>query len=239
MSQESRCITKANTILRDLDGLYPGGDGIHPPFQWKWSEELVSIIPVFECIGPETKPVYDYRCPCGLNVRVHTASCSGVTVAKVRMQRVKTCGLNGEFESYINCWILCVWKAPPSKSDWIDSMGTDEDYPANGRYVPVHQGPMCVAIPPNTPPDLYEEISKLTVRKMRAHAATWRDELKKDLEKARALTIPIEDERGNEIRVPDKDARYWDILARVKERLLKYDPSATVAYTGALKNKEI
>lgn len=227
---------RANEILRDLDGVFPGSDFQH--FMWKWSEELFSVIPQYEMKPDgEVGPVYEYRCRCGVDVTVHSADCAA-TIAKVKMQRVKTCGLGGEFESYSNVWLLCVWREPPTKEEWINSMGTDEDYPSNGRYLPVHRGPMCVAMPRETPPELYEELSRRVVHLMRDHAQSWRDQIDKDIEHARELQAPVEDSRGNVIAEPPKHARYWRIKDRLKEKMKHYNPSGTVGYTGALEQKE-
>lgn len=239
MSQPDRLIRRANEMLRELDGVFPGGDGVHQQFQWKWSEDLWTLIPQYEMkSNGEAEPIMEHRCGCGVDIRVHSANCSGITIAKIKLQNVKTTGEDGEFASYKNVWILCTFVPPPLKSDWIDSMGTDEDYPANGRYLPVHRGPACVAIPPRTSPQEYERATRVVITMMREHADTWRASLRKQTEKMLELQIPIEDHKGNVIREPGQGSKYQRIKDKVKDSMRRYDPDATVGYTKALEAPE-
>lgn len=237
MSQLSRQILKANEILRELDAVYPGGDGVHPQFQLRWSEDLWSLIPRYEMAGDEPKPVLEYRCQCGVDVTVHSALCSRVTVAKTVLDKVKTFGLEGEFQSYSKVWVLCTWSPPPSKADWIDSMGTDEDYPANGRYIPVHRGAMCVVIPRSAVPADYPRVAGVMVKMMKEHAEKWRGQLNEQFEKARRLQFPLEDAKGNVIREPDKDTAYWRVKERVADKMRTFG-DATVGYSKSLEKGE-
>jgi hypothetical protein len=235
MSQVSRAINSANLQLRELDAIYPGGDGVHPLFQWRWSNDLVSLVPQYEVVEGEARPVLDYRCRCGVNRNVHAPDCSGITVAKVRFEKTSTFGQEGQFKSYHNCWVLCRWLPPPGKDVWIDVMGTDEDYPSEGRYVPVHRGLVCVVIPPAAEPNQYSEATRVVIRMMLEHQEKWRAELQKNAEKSRLSTeVPVEDENGNVIFQPGQHSKYWRIRDRVIEKLRKFNPTGTVGYTKSL-----
>lgn len=236
MSWTRKAISKANQILRELDAVYPA-DGIHPAFQLMWSDDLISIVPQFTSEG---QPVMEYRCWCGIDRQVHEPSCDGLTIAKVKMTRVPSFGLEGEFSSYPkSTWVLCRWQAPPAKWEWVDTMGTDEDYPANGRYLPVHRGQQCIVVPPRTSADEYPEAARLMVKMLREHSQEWRNQIAADIEKARRLTLPIEDERGNVVREPDKGTAYWRVLDRVKDALLVRDPTATVGYSKSIDKENV
>ena len=106
-------IREANAILRELDGVFPGGDGVHPLFQLRWSESLWSYVPQYQILNDEPIPILEFRCRCGIDKRVHEPACNGLTVAKIKVQKVPTFGLEGEFQSYVNVWVLCKWNAPP------------------------------------------------------------------------------------------------------------------------------
>jgi hypothetical protein len=231
MSQRSRRIAKANLLLRELDGVFPGGDGIHPVFQWQWANDLTALVPQYSEKDGEMLPVMEYRCACGIDKVVHLLDCS-VVIAKTKLQRVSLFGLHGEFKSYWNCWVLCRWIAPPSRANWTASMGTDEDYPENGRYVPISRGPMCVAMPPKTPPDDYLRATQVAIHMLRENAAAW--ELESTKATTRRLDVPIQDVDGNVLREPDKDSRYWRILERVKEKMRRFSSTGTIGYTKSL-----
>lgn len=221
MSQSEKSIRRANEILRELDSVYPGGDGVHSKFQLRWSEELWSLIPRYEILNGEPVPVMEYRCKCGIDKRVHRPDCDGLVIAKTRLDKVKTFGLEGEFPAYINVWVLCSYQPPPSKEEWIHSFGTDEDYPANGRYLPVHRGPHCVCVPRKATGDDFVDAARVMVRMMREHQATWKAEFKKQMDKRLGLQIPVEDVKGNVINEPDRDAAYWRVRDKVADRIAR------------------
>ena len=232
MSQVQRKIARSNEMLRELDPYFEHADGIHPVFQWQWSEDMHSLVPAYTSDGDV---VYEYRCQCGIDVQVHSATCKG-TIAKTKLVRVPMFGLEGEFQSYANCWVLCNWAAPPPKSDWIDMMGTDEDYPAGGRYVPVHRGLACMVIPPKAQPSEYEPATRLVISQIKQHVAEWRGDMARAVAKSRRLDLPIEDEKGNVVREPDKDSPFWQYVDAAKEKMLKFNPDGMVGYTKEIRN---
>ncbi len=235
MAWTKRAIEKANAILRELDAIYPS-DGVHPAFQLMFADDLISIIPKFTDDG---NPVMEYRCWCGIDRMVHEPDCEGVTVAKVKMQKVPSFGLEGEFSSYPKgTWVLCRWNAPPDKLDWVDMMGTDEDYPANGRYLPVHRGQACMVIPPNASAEDYVDGARLMVGMMREHRKTWKAEIREGIDRGRRLRLPIEDAKGNVVREPDKGTPYWRHLERIREAMRLRDPDSTVGYSKSI-DKEL
>lgn len=233
-------VEKANDILRDLDGVFPGYIPPDGKFQLKHRDELVSLVPEYIDNGyGQMEPVYDYLCGCGLNIQVHNLECDSSAVARIRLQKVSMFGLGGQFPSfrYVQ-WALCNWQPPPAKEDWARSMGTERDYPANGRYLPVHRGPLPIVIPPSTPPDMYVPWARVVVNRMTEHTLTFEESLKKEDEKSKALKVPIFDSRGNVIREPDRNAKYWQIKDRIKEKMRHFNPTGTVGYTKAIAAQE-
>lgn len=232
-------IAKANEILRELDAVYPGGDSVHPLFQLRWSESMVSLVPEYAIVDGEVVPVMEYRCMCGVDRVVHLATCNGITVAKVKVKKVSTFGLQGEFEYISKAWVLCKWNAPPTLDRWVEAMGTDEDYPKNGRYLPVSRGLACIVIPPNAPLSEYPDYARFLVDKMKA----WRKESpeinRKLDENALAPAMPVMDGRGNMIRDAAPGKPYHRIVDALKERMRKFNPDGSVGYTGALKEQAL
>lgn len=231
MPWTKRSIDKANAILRELDAIYPS-DGVHPAFQLMWSDDLVSIVPQYTSEG---QPVMQYRCFCGVDRMVHEPWCDGLTVAKVALSRVSSFGLEGEFSSYPkSTWVLCRWNAPPTKAEWIAMFDTDEDYPENGRYLPVHAGQQCVIVPPRAAAADYPEAARLMVTMMRLHQQKRKELIAADIAKGQQLRIPIEDDRGNIVRDADKGSPYWKVFERAKSAMQRYDPDATVGYSKSI-----
>lgn len=227
-------VIEANEILRDLDGIYPGFTPNDGKFQLRHSTELISLIPDYEDKGDGTvEPIYDMVCICGRNKTIHTRRClrKGIVVAKMRLKRVSTFGPGGQFSSFDNIYAFCCWRPPISREDWKYSMGTDADYPANGRYIPVHRGPLPITVPPKASPEEYPAIARLLVRKLAEHADRWQEEILSDTAKNQKLKVPIYDQFGNVIREPDKDAPYWNIKARLAEKMRSFNPSGTVGYS--------
>lgn len=236
MSWTRKSIERANTILRELDAVYPS-DGVHPAFQLMFSDDLISIVPQYTAEG---QPVMEYRCWCGVDRVVHEPLCGGVTVAKVKMQKVPTFGLEGEFSSYPkSTWALCRWQPPPSKLDWVDMMGTDEDYPSNGRYLPVHKGQQCIVIPPAASANDYVDGARIMVKMMMEHRATWKAEIAASIEKSQELRIPIEDARGNVIREPPKGAPYWKMVDRLKNKMRLREEGSSVGYSKSIDKEPV
>ena len=115
-------------------------------------------------------------------------------------------------------------------------MGTDTDYPSEGRYLPVSRGAHCVGVPRSTSPEDLQEVAQMMVHMMREHRQTFEAELEASRDKARMNNIPITDQYGRPIKDPDKGSRYHRIVDRVKEKMRRFNPTGTIGYTGALSN---
>jgi len=231
-------IKRANEILRDLDGVYPGGNGVHPLFQLRWSESMVSLVPEYSVLNGEAVPVMEYRCKCGVDRMVHSPACDGLTIAKVKIKRMSTFGENGQYQSYQNVWVLCRWLPPPPLEFWVEVMGTDEDYPKNGRYLPVSRGLACVVIPPKAPLSEYPEYARHIVQQMTA----WRKESpeieRKMVADKLAPAMPVYDGRGNMIRDAAPGKPYHKMVDAAKEKMRKFNPDGMIGYAKAA-DKEI
>lgn len=205
MSQTSRLIARLNDLLRtELGSL----DGIHSTFQWTWSEDSTTLVPVYDANG---HPVVDIVCACGTNVRVHQPSCQTLLAARTRFERVK-CAPN-----ITRRWMLCRWRCPPPVSHWIDAFGTTDDYPANGTYIPVsiqvERNPRLQVLNHDELPtedDTWERIKAI-------RAAKTLDEITQEWEhnqimrESKAVLGP----RGDILYTPPRGANWWrthDIL---------------------------
>lgn len=218
-------IKRANVVLRDLDALFPG-DNTYQKFKWSWSSDLWALVPALDGNGDQR---FEFICQCGTDVRVHSASCDRLTEARVVMEKAYMCDPFGPLESYPNLWVLCRWNPPPPLAMWRSSMGTDVDYPANGRYLPVDKGGIPVVIPPRAAPTEHEPISHLVVRMMRAHIEKLREEeSKKEIKRE----LPRLDAKGNMIEEPHKGARFWQVRDRIHDARPRFDLTATVGYGG-------
>lgn len=238
MPNPQRHLARANTILRELDGAFPGYTPPEGKFQLRWSEDLESIVPMYE-MKPDgqVESVMENRCHCGTDVRVHAASCGGFVVSKVKMQKVPSFGAHGEYPSYRKVYVLCRWNPPPLLMDWVDQMGTDEDYPRNGRYLPVSRGPHLVVIPQRTPLSDLPDCARHMVGILKEQISRAEELLLAKKEKDEMLRMPIEDAKGNVIREPHKDAPFWRIKDRVKEKMRSFNPTGTVGYTKTLEKE--
>lgn len=218
-------IRKCNEILKDLDAVFPDYSGTYQKFKWQWSTDLYDIVPLHDANG---NIQYNFHCSCGKNVRVHSADCNDVIVPITVMHRMQLVDTNGPYASYPNMWMLCRWEAPPLKSDWIDSMGTDADYPSTGSYRPVSVGPVCVVIPPKTAHGMYKGITYLWVDKVKAQAAKNAEDKYKS--KTPPLELPKYNSKGEMIDAPAKNAKYWGLKERIKDTMRKFNPASTVGY---------
>lgn len=215
-------LRRANKVLADLDSVFANtsksgkvlGDGSHQKFIWAWSPDLIVKVP---CFTDEGGFVFDYVCACGIDRRVHAPGCTGFTRAKVKMTTMSALGARAEDPQYARCWILARWKAPLPFEAWVELMHTEEDYPANGNYIPVSRGANFVYYPADQIPTA--EISQLVVRTFRQHAAEWRAEYKLELEKANQREVPIFTEKGDIIEDASKSAPYHAIRDRLKSRM--------------------
>lgn len=218
-------IKEANEVLRELDGLFRGSNS-RQKFEWRWSSDLWALVPLLDGDGDQR---YQILCVCGADVKVHRATCDGIFAARILMEKCYMTEEFGPLASYRDMWVLCRWNPPPSIEDWRSAMGTDVDYPANGRYLPVSKGQQCVVIPPRTPPDEYVPVSRLVVRMMRANLE---EHMKAKANATAKRLLPRMDAKGNMIEEPDKDAPFWQIRDRIRNSRPNFDPSATVGYGG-------
>ena len=197
---ESR-IRAANRVLA---GYTPPPDPSNPitsspstPFlQFCFSEPGVydHICPPFWFISwdsdEEGQPVFDYICNCGTSVNVHSSSCNGLTIAKIRMVKTKT---NPLME---NVWILCRWIPPPRRGDWLEFYGTTDNYPSNGRYVPVSSNSSSITFPADNPP--FPETAEHIIKMFKEHAyrAPFLQEEAEIRQAKRDYTIPLRPDGG-------------------------------------------
>lgn len=238
MPNQQPHLARANTILRELDAVYPGFTPPEGKFQIRWSEDMTALVPRYEFkANLEIGPVMEYRCACGTDVVIHQPSCGGMTIAKVKLHRVSMFGADGEYPTYRNVWVLCRWNPPPIKADWIDQMGTDEDYPAQGRYLPISKGPYLVVVPKKATAEDLPDCARLMVHMMTEQMRNMQEFRAQAKEKAEMLRMPIEDAKGNVIREPHKDAPFWRIKDRVKEKMRSFNPTGTVGYTKTLEKE--
>lgn len=204
----------ANDILRQLDGDFPGSDGIHQKFKWCWSQDLVSLVPAF---GLDGEIQYRYVCGCGEDRAVHAVHCSTLVRALPKMTQISSLGPLIEDERYRRAWILSNWIAPPSLDSWIESMGTEEDYPADGRYVPVSVGRNMVSLPSDRPPSDHD--SWTVVRMVREHAGTWKQRVAEEADIMGARVTPLFDDKGNMLEPAHKTSSYHKMHDRLKSRM--------------------
>jgi hypothetical protein len=142
VSIDRRRLQQSNDILARADGDLPPyavnghpvrPDGVHPRYQWIYSEELLTAMPIFKADGNYE---LDYICGCGTNKVIHTPDCNSLTVACVRFIQMKTDPL------LPRGFALCQWTPPPSEDYWASNYGSFRYYPSNGLYRPLsHQVP--------------------------------------------------------------------------------------------------
>jgi hypothetical protein len=165
-----RQLRKANAVLArftptPLDPTKPQSAPSTPYLQWCFSEpdRYDHICPPLWFISWDSdldgNPVYDYHCACGINRTVHTPDCQSFVIPKIRMTKVKSAPL---LES---CWVLCRWIPPPPESDWMEIYHSLENYPRQGRYIPVSTGGRVMTLPEANPP--LPEASECVIRMFR------------------------------------------------------------------------
>lgn len=125
MNTTNREVERLNKHLKRELGEAPNGDA---RFKWIYSEDLIRDMVTGE---------FDYVCGCGVNVRVHSALCSGVVAPRVQTKKRKLYfDLNRQ-------WVLCYWKPPPDRATWERAFGNTVTYPSRGSYWAVHyNGPV-------------------------------------------------------------------------------------------------
>jgi len=118
---------RLNRLLASELGRIPNGsEGL---YQWEWSELLYHPA---RAIDPKTGALlFDYRCGCGLNVRVHSAACL-LTVPEPKWIIRRMCPQLKEQ------WVVLVWCDPGTQDQWEKEFGGRLQYPAQGYRVPTN-----------------------------------------------------------------------------------------------------
>lgn len=137
MSAVNRHIAKLNRLL--LSEL-----GENPPYQWIWSESP-EFKRAMRILDPDGVPLFNFRCQCGLNVKVHLSECD-VSVAEPVYEIRKT------DPRLVNQWVMCCQQPLPSRELWEAMFGTKLMYPAQGAWAPVSTEDRALAMPPGAVP---------------------------------------------------------------------------------------
>lgn len=179
-----RAVKSENRRLKEILGYREG----YPWYQWAWSEDLwMPTIKVDE-LG---QPIYDYHCACGVNVSVHSATCS-FTAPKPAWEMIKL------VNNMKDKWVLCVWVRPEfSPSEWEHFFG-GSPYPENGYYFPVGTATQCIAtigIPERATTDecarhIKEHFSVSAKERSRKTKENWKQ---KDIARRRVYEIMVRD----------------------------------------------
>jgi hypothetical protein len=141
MSFDRRALARSNAVLARADGELPPyeasgrailPDGIHPRYQWCWSQELMTATPKLTANGD---PEIEFICGCGTDVAIHASNC-GLTIGSVKFIPWPVDPfLNANGDS--NCFALCQWTPPPSREYWAENYGSFRYYPNKGVYRPL------------------------------------------------------------------------------------------------------
>jgi hypothetical protein len=118
-----------------------------PQYAWIYSES-----PEFHRAMRKTdefgKPEMDFRCPCGLNVQVHSPEClAGMLVVAEPKWEIRKTNI-----FLIDQWVLCCLQLPPSEDAWVEMFGSRLPYPKNGTWAPVETETYTVAMPADALP---------------------------------------------------------------------------------------
>lgn len=116
--------------------------GENPLYQWIHSESP-DFMRAMRVVDDAHQPQMNYRCPCGLNVSVHSAECvaGALIVAEPAWEIRKT------DPSLVDQWVLCCRQAPPPEHEWAKMFGTMLQYPKNGTWAPVQTETHTMAMP--------------------------------------------------------------------------------------------
>ena len=121
--------------------------GENPLYQWIYSESTEFKRPM-RVMDEDGNLQYDFVCPCGRNVSVHSVRCAAeclVVAAPVWMPRKIDMTLNDQ-------WVLCCRQEQLSEAEWTQMFGTLLPYPRSGVWAPVQTETVTIAMPPNTLP---------------------------------------------------------------------------------------
>lgn len=133
--------------MSKVNGLLLAELGENPLYRWIYSESP-DFKRAMRCIDDEGNPIWDYRCPCGLNVALHSAECLAdqLVVAVPRWEIRKI------IPTFVDRWVLCCRQIPMSEYEWMQVFGTRLPYPKNGTWAPVATETYTVAAPAGTLP---------------------------------------------------------------------------------------
>jgi hypothetical protein len=133
--------------MRKVNRLLLAELGENPLYQWIYSESP-EFKRAMRLMNDDGTPQFNFRCPCGLNVSVHSAECVAgqLVVAEPAWEIRKTDPM------LENQWVLCCLQIPMSEIEWTRTFGTRLPYPKNGTWAPVETETHVVAMPPDTLP---------------------------------------------------------------------------------------
>lgn len=156
--------------IRKLNRLLLAELGENPLYQWIYSESA-EFKRAMRLMDEDGKLEWDYQCPCGLNVSVHSAACSPPTmhpnwdreegepetVLRAATQSslvvaVPAFEIRKTDPTLVDQWVLCSLQLPMSEHEWAETFGTRLPYPRNGTWAPVETETHTVAIAPGTIP---------------------------------------------------------------------------------------
>jgi hypothetical protein len=121
-----RKIAFLNRLLGSELGTNPFGE---PLYSWQFADSLTHQM---QKLDPATgRPAYNYRCPCGLNMQVHAASCTLTVVEPVYVVR-KLC------PELHNQYVATIWCDPGKPEQWLKEFGSRMKYPERGYLCPTN-----------------------------------------------------------------------------------------------------
>ena len=137
----------AERHIRKLNRLLIAELGDNPPYRWIHSESA-EFLRAMRLTDEAGNPEWDYVCPCGRNVSVHSPECvAGHLVIAVPVWEYRKTDPFLEDQ-----WVLCCLQPPPSEHDWTQMFGTLLPYPKNGSWAPVATETRTVAMVPGALP---------------------------------------------------------------------------------------
>lgn len=167
--------------IRKLNRLLIAELGQNPPYQWIYSESAEFKRPM-RAMTEDGDLLWNYRCPCGLNVSVHSPEC----IAGMLMVVEPAWAVRKTDPSLENQWVLCCLQTPMGEDAWMRVFGSVLPYPRNGSWAPVCTETYTVAMAADTLPG--ENFTMAIIRGRQrsleiadcdiANAAAYRDEKK-------------------------------------------------------------
>lgn len=179
-----KSVSYQNEILRQELGEFEG----YQLYKWIYSEELLLPMVILDNDG---EPERDFKCVCGLNVRVHQPGCY-ITI------RVSRAELRKIAPDISHQWILCCWVPPEaSEHDWECTFQGQFPYPSNGYYLPVSHNGVTLTLKGGAAPVM--EVTRECIKYIKAHrertSKQWEQDFLEDSAKAEARTDQIRNDR--------------------------------------------